>query len=75
MAQKPAILLYNEAQNALINTVNYFIQQGVPVYEMKTIFDTLASDLNKLVEQETKKAEEEYNSALEAENQNEEKAE
>ena len=76
MAQKPAILLHNEAQNALINTVNYFVQQGVPLYEMKAIFDTLGADLTNLVEQELKKAETEYNTAVENEkNKNEEVAE
>lgn len=75
MAQKPAILLRNEAQQALINTANYFMQQGVSAYEMKIIFDILVNDLAKLAEQEIKRAEEEYNALIEEENKHSEKAE
>jgi len=43
---------------------------------MKAIFDTLGADLTNLVEQELKKAETEYNTAVENEkNKNEEVAE
>lgn len=67
MAQKSPIMLHSEAQNALIQTINYFLQQGVPSYEMKSIIDSMLPDLNALVEQDMKKAEAEYNAALEAE--------
>lgn len=70
MAQKSPILLHAEAESALINTVNYFIQQGVPVYEMKSIVDVLKRDLDILVEREVKAAEEEYQKAAAEEEAN-----
>ena len=67
MAQKSPILLHNEAQTAVIQTISYFLQQGVPSYEMKAIVDAILPDLNELVTQDMKKAEEEYKAALAAE--------
>lgn len=79
MAQKAPILLYQEAQNTFVNTINYYLQQGLPIYNIKNIVDMLNNDLSKLVEQESLKAQEEYQKAV-AEEQaaaenNEEKAE
>lgn len=65
--QKPHILLYHEAQGALIQTVQYFIQQGVPSYEIKQIIDTIGIDLAGVVDQEIKKAKEQYQEALKQE--------
>lgn len=67
MAQKSPILLHNEAQTAIIQTISYFLQQGVPSYEMKAIIDSILPDLNAIVEQDMKKAEEEYQKAVAAE--------
>ena len=67
MAQKSPILLHREAQSALIQTVQYFIQQGVPSYEIKQILDMISLDLSGLIEQEIKKAEEQYQADLEKE--------
>ena len=75
MAQKSPILLHAEAESGMINTVNYFIQQGVPVYEMKSIVDVLKRDLDILVEREVKAAEEEYQKAAAEEETSEETAE
>lgn len=76
MAQKAPILLYQEAQNSFVNTINYYLQQGLPIYDIKNIIDILNTDLIKLVEQETKQAQEAYQQALAAEEKaNEEKAE
>jgi hypothetical protein len=50
MAQKSPILLHNEAQTAIIQTISYFLQQGVPSYEMKAIVDSILPDLNAIVE-------------------------
>ena len=60
MTQKAPILLYQEAQSTLVNTINYYISQGVPSYELQAILNLLTRDLAALVEQETKKAQEEY---------------
>ena len=70
MAQKPQILIYNEAYNTAINMVNHFISEGLPVHEMHQIMSTISADLLKLVEQESEKALKEYQAALEAENAN-----
>lgn len=67
MAQKAPILLYQEAQNSFVNTINYYLQQGLPIYDIKNIIDILNTDLIKLVEQETKQAQEAYQQALAAE--------
>lgn len=76
MAQKAPILLYQEVQNSFVNTINYYLQQGLPIYDIKNIIDILNTDLIKLVEQETKQAQEAYQQALAAEEKaNEEKAE
>ena len=72
MAQKPPILLYHEAQGALIQTVQYFIQQGVPAYELKQIIDIIGTDLANVIEQEIKKAREQYQEVLEQEKKQEE---
>lgn len=67
MAQKAPILLYQEAQNSFVNTINYYLQQGLPIYDIKNIIDILNTVLIKLVEQETKQAQEAYQQALAAE--------
>ena len=67
MAQKSPILLHKEAEQALINTVNYFLQQGVPSSAMQSIFSFMQRDLDKLVEQEMQQAQEEYDRALKEE--------
>lgn len=75
MAQKAPIILYQEAQGMLVNTINYYIQQGVPVYELKAIVDNIQSDLSKVVEQETTKAKTEYDEAVAKEKEQETKSE
>lgn len=67
MAQKAPILLYKEAQDVLVNNINYFIQQGVEVYEMRQIVNTINNDLAVLEEKELTKATEDYQKALEEE--------
>ena len=67
MAQKSPILLHAEAKSAFIQTINYFLQQGIASYELKSIIDSVMTELNTLVESDLKKAEEEYKAALEAE--------
>ena len=64
MAQKAEILLYQEANTALISTVNYFISQGLPVYTIQHIVEVINNNLLDIVDQETKKAQEEYQQAL-----------
>ena len=75
MAQKPPILLYHEAQSALIQTIQYFMQQGVSAYELKQIIDMIGTDLASATEQEIRKARESYQKALEQEKKEEDKAE
>ena len=67
MAQKTPILLHAEAKTAMIQTINYFLQQGMPSYELKAVLDSVLPELNALVESDLKKAEEEYQAAVQAE--------
>lgn len=75
MAQKAPIILYQEARGMLVNTINYYIQQGIPVYELKAIVDNIQSDLAKVVEQEITKAKIEYEEAIAKEKEQETKNE
>lgn len=67
MAQKSLILLHKEAEETLVNIVNYFLQQGIPSSAMQSIFGILQRDLDKLVEQEMHAAQVEYENAIQAE--------
>ena len=67
MAKKAPILLHQEAQTALIQTVNYFIQEGVPMYELQNIITLILNDLSKAIDNEMKQAREEYQQAVIAE--------
>ena len=67
MAQKAPILLHSEARNAFVDTINYFLRQGVPSYEIKEILDSLNIDISRIVDQELAQAQEDYNQAVIAE--------
>jgi hypothetical protein len=69
MAQKTGILLYNEAKGATINAANYFLQQGMPAYQLHQIYESLMLDLEKLMEQEMTQAQADYDAAVAAESQ------
>lgn len=67
MAQIPEIIKYDSAKESLINTISYFLREGIPAYQIQQILETLMTDINTLATEERKKAKEEYEAAIAAE--------